>query len=305
MRLISSILLIAALIASAACNRNNGDRLTDDDIAAAAGVKDEEQVETSDARCTSARTHDAIKRELFRRAAEIRGSNAESYARISDFAVFQVVDAAPVAPSSAEEAVECRGRATLRLPPNLGVAGGRTSLLGSIGFSVGRMAKGAAPVVSLTDDEAITIPLATLSQKRASTPSSTPVAEPRATEPASDPLAPTAAALPPPPPAPPVVAAEPAPPRIRPSFDCRSARTRGEIAVCSSASLANLDQAMAAQYRSAVANADPAKARLLRETRDRFLGYRDRCPDEACIATTYRGRMREISDIVAGRWRGR
>ena len=49
----------------------------------------------------------------------------------------------------------------------------------------------------------------------------------------------------------------------------------------------------------------PPQSRLLALTRDRFLGYRDRCPTDSCIATTYRGRMREIDDIMANRWRGR
>ena len=40
-------------------------------------------------------------------------------------------------------------------------------------------------------------------------------------------------------------------------------------------------------------------------TRDSFLGYRDRCPNNACIAETYRGRMREIRDIMLGTWRPR
>ena len=42
----------------------------------------------------------------------------------------------------------------------------------------------------------------------------------------------------------------------------------------------------------------------LRQTRDRFLGYRDQCRDNRCISNTYRGRMREIDDIMAGRWQG-
>ena len=36
-------------------------------------------------------------------------------------------------------------------------------------------------------------------------------------------------------------------------------------------------------------------------TRDRFLAYRDRCPDEACVAEAYRDRMDEIRDIATDR----
>jgi hypothetical protein len=41
----------------------------------------------------------------------------------------------------------------------------------------------------------------------------------------------------------------------------------------------------------------------LQRTRDAFLRFRDGCPDNACIAETYRGRMREIRDIMLGTWR--
>jgi uncharacterized protein len=72
--------------------------------------------------------------------------------------------------------------------------------------------------------------------------------------------------------------------------------------VCGSDSLAGLDRDMAAQYRSGIANADPDQRRLLVQTRDRFLLYRERCASDDCIARTYRGRMREIGDILARRW---
>ena len=60
---------------------------------------------------------------------------------------------------------------------------------------------------------------------------------------------------------------------------------------------------MAAQFNSAMASASPAQRNLLQRTRTAFLSYRDQCPSDACIAETYRGRMREIRDIMAGRWR--
>jgi hypothetical protein len=291
MRQILSTFLVTAALATTACGSKNDDKLTDDQVAAASNEQPAETI-GPDTRCTAASSNEAVKRELFRRAAEIRGSNATSYDRIAEFALLQMNDAAPTAPSSAEQAVECRANATLRLPPNLAVAGGRTNLSGAIGFSVGRANKGAAPVISMIDDEAITIPLATLSQKRAAAPApAAPVAEP-------DPIAPT-----------PEPAQQPDPVATaalaRPSFDCRYARTQGEEAVCGNPTLAGLDQEMAARYRAAVARADPPQSRLLIFTRDRFLGYRDRCPTDACIATTYRGRMREIDDIMANRWRGR
>lgn len=84
-----------------------------------------------------------------------------------------------------------------------------------------------------------------------------------------------------------------------PSFSCRSARTRGEIIVCRSRALAAQDRAMSSLFYSVMSGASPRTRAELRRTRDRFLGYRDRCATEACIADAYEGRIREIRDIAA------
>jgi uncharacterized protein len=60
---------------------------------------------------------------------------------------------------------------------------------------------------------------------------------------------------------------------------------------------------MAAAYSRAYGQGGPRQRELLQQTRNRFLAYRDRCRSDSCIADAYRGRMREIADIVAGRWR--
>ncbi len=60
---------------------------------------------------------------------------------------------------------------------------------------------------------------------------------------------------------------------------------------------------MASQYRDAFADADPEQQDVLRGSARRFYAYRDRCPDAKCIGDAYVGRMREIRDIMEGRWR--
>ena len=60
---------------------------------------------------------------------------------------------------------------------------------------------------------------------------------------------------------------------------------------------------MAAQFQAAFSDADRSQRALLTNTRDSFLRYRDNCPNEACMAQTYRGRIREIRDIMRGTWR--
>jgi uncharacterized protein len=88
----------------------------------------------------------------------------------------------------------------------------------------------------------------------------------------------------------------------RPSFDCARTRSRGEMSVCQDSGLSALDLNMATQYGRASASASPEQRDLLRQTDDRFRAYRDRCPTRQCIADAYVGRMREIRDIVEGRW---
>ncbi len=291
-------MIVTAALAVTACGPRNSDKLDDDELASAeGGVANTSGTGTSDSRCTARATQDEIKRQLFARASEIRGANAENYARIAGFALLQVDGAAPAPATSSSALAECSGRATLRLPAGLRVAGGRTALSGPISYSVATGAGGGA--VTLGESDPIAIPLATLTQNRAPASRPSPIAVPAP----ADPLAPAPQSAPAPQPAPPAP-----PPEIgtsaRPSFDCRRARTSGERAVCDNPALAALDRSMAAQYRSAAANGGPDERRLLVQTRDRFLGFRDRCGTEACIANAYRGRMREIDDIAAGRWRG-
>ena len=55
---------------------------------------------------------------------------------------------------------------------------------------------------------------------------------------------------------------------------------------------------MAEDYREAMAEAGPRARRVLLMTRDRFLAYRERCPDAECVEEAYEGRMKEIEDIM-------
>ncbi|MGI8932312.1 MAG: lysozyme inhibitor LprI family protein [Sphingomicrobium sp.] len=320
MRITSFTLILAASLATLACGPRNKDKLEDNELAAAQGGKG--PAGATGGPCDTRTTHDEVKRQLFARAAEIRGSNGDNYQRIAGFALIQVDGAAPASSNAEGALVECRGHATLRLPAGLKVAGGRTTLGGDIGYSV---VPGPRGTLTLGQSDTISIPLATLTQNRTAgrSPSREPAADAdfgqtAARAPIPERVAPTATARPTPPaPAPGAEQIqrprpEPTPARereassgsARPSFDCGRARTAGERAVCSSDSLAALDRTMASQYRSAAANGGPEERRLLVQTRNRFLGYRDRCSTDACIANAYRGRMREIDDIMSGRWRG-
>jgi len=208
---------------------------------------------------------------------------------------------------SSTGAVHCSGSLSLDLPPGVGVVGGRRTLTSDIDYTVQPAADGSGPVVLLQNADAVIAPLATLA--KLSEPTAPPEADnevgPDSATPenpaAPPPLAPSPAPLPPAQPA-------PTPPKAvgaRPSFNCANARSRGEIAVCGNAGLAALDRQMAGQFGRAMANASPEQRAILERTRDRFLGYRDRCPNNSCIGDAYVGRMREIRDIMEGRWQPR
>jgi uncharacterized protein len=72
--------------------------------------------------------------------------------------------------------------------------------------------------------------------------------------------------------------------------------------MCKDPSLIALDRDMAVQYSQALAVASPDQRALLRDTARRFYNFRDRCSSSSCISNAYAGRMREIQDIVQGRW---
>jgi len=291
------LLLVLGLIWYFTGNRSaDQDKLKDTQVS-------QSQPQSAEKRCASSGTYDLIKRELFRRAAQLRGSDQASYDRLSAVASLRMEN--PVMESEKGEAVNCSGSLSLDLPPGVAAVGGRTSLMADVDYTVQPAADGSGMVVLLRNADAIIAPLATLARTGTAAPAqvqpapgqqpagtAAPDASPQPAQPAPPAAAPQAPA-----PATPVRQAS-----ARPSFDCAKARTRGEIAVCSDAGLAALDRNMAARYVRAVEAASPAQRDLLRQTRDRFLRYRDRCSNNSCVGDAYVGRMREIRDIMEGRW---
>ena len=103
------------------------------------------------------------------------------------------------------------------------------------------------------------------------------------------------------------VVSPPPPPRqteraadFSPSFDCQLGRSRSEQMVCNSERLAAIDREMSAQFYSELSRSDQRVRAELRRSRDRFLAYREQCPDESCLEQAYLDRMDEIEDIAAG-----
>ena len=255
-------------------------------------------------RCASQATYDRIKLELFRRAAQVRTSDQAVFDRLAAYASVRMEQ--PLLRSHDEElgTVRCTGRLSLDLPPGVAVVGGRRTLSADVDYVLQPAADGSGDVVMIEGGDAIVVPLATLSRtgETASSPAAPPV-EGGAPGPQLPPGQPGASIDGPED----VSLAGPGTPAsegsARPSFNCRYARTRGEIAVCRDPGLASLDRQMASQFYRALAQAERRQRATLTATRDSFLRYRDQCPTNACIAETYRGRIREIRDIMSGDWR--
>lgn len=245
--------------------------------------------------CAAQATYDAIRGELFRRAAQVRGSDEQSYTRLADFALLRING--PVARGIDDQlkSVSCAGTAVLSLPPNVEVAGGRRTLSGDLDYTIQPAADGTGNVIRLGNADSIVVPLATL--MRSNAPQNAPlVAAPPAT---TNEAAPATEAPQPPAPAP----AAPQP-DANPSYNCDHVSNSSEVAVCSDPGLAALDRQMASDFNRAMSIGDDRQKRLLQKTRTRFLNYRNRCVTDQCIQETYQSRIREIGDIMTGRWRG-
>jgi len=309
------IALIAVVLFAFSLTRSNPDQDRLGDSASNSAAADPEAAAAE--RCGSQPTYDLMKRELFRRAGQVRGSDAGVFDRLGSYATIRVQN--PVVKRQDEDVgtLVCSGQVALDLPPGLGVVGGRRTLSAAVDYSVTKAADGSGNVVTLEGADPIVVPLATLTRTDAAVapPASAP-ADTSGTEVVGQAPTPAPIAVSPAPPAPeqpaaprapaPRQPAEPAEPRAtasaRPSFNCAYARTRGEVAVCGDPGLASLDRQMAGTYVSALRGASPQQRALLQRTRDRFLGFRDRCGSDACIAGAYRDRIREIGDIANDRW---
>jgi uncharacterized protein YecT (DUF1311 family) len=287
------MVILLLLVAYFASNRNpNQDKLTGNAVS-------EAQPSTPEKRCASQATYDLIKRELFRRAAQLRGSDQATFDNLATYAAIRMENPVMENQDSTTGAIHCSGSLSLDLPPGVAVVGGRTSLMSDIDYTIQPAADASGDVVLLQNVDAIVAPLATLSRVGQPAQQSGIAAESNLVAPSPDTNAPATVALPAPAPAPSTQ------PTARPSFDCAGARTRGEIAVCADPGLAALDRNMAAQYGRATAGASPDQRQLLQQTRNRFLAYRDRCANRQCMSDAYVGRMREIGDIMEGRWQPR
>src|SRR5215210_321691 len=156
--LIGGLLALLLLIVYFASNRSaDQDKLTGNEMA-------EAQPASAEKRCASQATYDLIKRDLFRRAAQLRGSDQGAYDRLSAYAVVRMENPVMESEDSKTGAVNCSGSLSLDLPPGVVVVGGRRTLTSDVDYTVQPAADGSGTVVLLRNADAIIAPLATLAR---------------------------------------------------------------------------------------------------------------------------------------------
>jgi hypothetical protein len=332
---LAAVLLLGAILFAWSLTRSGpgSDALGEDGKATKQSAAEE-----AEARCAAPATYDKLKRELLRQAATARGADPAIFERLAGYAAIRVSE--PVLREHDEESdrVDCSGNVSIDLPPGVQVAGGRRSLSASLRYSLQPAADGNGEVLTVDGAEAMTGLLATLGRAGSSLPAATPqepapapspgpgrdsLGQPLGNVPPQRAPAPPAVSRPAPPPSRPAPApdrelpppreaapARPAPPQVapprttsaNPSFNCARASNRAERAICGNSGLASLDRQMAGSFFSARREANATQRVLLDRTRGSFLAYRNRCSSDACIASAYRDRIREINDIMADRW---
>jgi hypothetical protein len=260
------------------------------------------QTAAADRACASSQTYDRLKELAFDEAARIRGDDSEMLNRISGEAVATMED--PQVRERDEElnVTTCSGRFVIQLPPGSGNAfDGEPRLSAQVDYAAQTAPDGTGLVYQMQGAEPIIYKLATVGglARTAIRPAPTPASPPAVVK---SPAAGVRTADVSPRPQPQPRASAPEPPAAsasaRPSFDCRSPRSRSERMICGNGSLAALDRRMSSLFYSALARASPRARSALRSSRNRFLSFRESCGDEACVAQAYRDRMDEIEDLA-------
>jgi hypothetical protein len=239
---------------------------------------DKTTVETPEANCATRAVVDLLRDKVFDAAiAKVQAKEATKLNSLRSIIAGRLES--PVMQSHDPELnrTACAGRIVFGLPPNTKSAfGGATQLAADVSFSVQPAADKSGIVIDTTGTEKLTDELiAGAKFKRKVTvaaaangegaPSIAPdfknLFEP------DDPLL--------------------APSRVGPSFGCKGNLSRVERAVCNDPGLAGQDRTMADAYRDARTRTAPESRSKLEAIRLNYLGQRNRCTDDVCIAMTY------------------
>src|SRR4051794_21165521 len=200
--LLAGLVVLLLVIAYFATNRDSDqDKLREGQVTSARSASPEK-------RCATQATYELIKRELFRRAAQLRGSDQAAYDKLATFAAIRMENPVLESEDRNTGALNCSGSLSLDLPPGVAVAGGRRTLIADVDYAIEPGGN-----VTLRNADTTMAPLAALSR----------VAQPAPEAAVTNEVAPEAEGN--------VAAAEsanvqPGPPSAhpgRPSFDCAQA----------------------------------------------------------------------------------
>ena len=250
--------------------------------------------------CAASEASGLIKEELFRRAGGLRDADPAQLRQVADHASFRI----DTARTKAEQdgVVDCSGWVALDLPPGLVVDGGRTNLNAELSYALARH-RGGMKIASLSGEGRLVRTLATLGPAPKE-PEHDKAIEPAQVASVTTRKAPVVVAeakrsIP-------LVAAVRAPRTVAKSSAVPAAAStcsgsRAEQIVCANTNLASLDRQLSLLYRQSWNQADEKKRAALLGTRQRFNDRRQACGSPNCMTTAYLSRLKEISDIMAGR----
>lgn len=264
--------------------------------------------------CGSAQAFDRLKALAFEQAARARGAGSPALVRLAAESVIRMEEPAAKSHDLALDIVTCTGHLVLELPPGAETAfGGARRLEADVEYTAQEAADGSGLIYQLRGAEPIVRRLAGVARQpgiepvaarmppaRSATPAprgtaAGPVPGPSLTPPRPGPSRPAARGTG-------AVVQDDEALNSRPSFDCDYARSRVERLICTNTHLAANDRAMSSIFNDALMTADRRTRSALQASRDRFLAFRDRCSDEACVAQAYQDRIDEIRDIAEGRY---
>ena len=244
--------------------------------------------------CSDASANGLIKAELFRRAAQLRPEEHAQFERIASHALLRIDSTS--AKQSGSNVTGCKAWLAIDLPRGLVVDGSRSNLNAEVAFGLVQGGKGLR-LASLSGVNGLIRSLATLGPPPREPESITPTEtkEIASTRPsARAAVEPGAAASK-------TVIASPKPSSVEANAGCAAASSRSQQIVCASANLSSLDRQLTLLYRQSWKQADEQKRAALIGTRQRFNDRREACGTSNCMTNTYVSRLREISDIMAGK----
>ena len=243
--------------------------------------------------CNDPSAADLVKAELFRRAVDLRPAERPQLERAAPHAHLRIDSAA-----SKGEATDCGGWLAIDFPRGLVVDGSRSNLNAEIGFRLVQSGEGFR-LAGLSKVDGLVRSIATLGPpprepetiSRMATKEVAAVELPKA---APGKAARVAGAT-----------ASSATPKLSSSDQaksaCAGASSRSQRIVCGDENLSSLDRQLALLYRQSWKEADEKKRAALIGTRQRFNDRRDACGSSNCMTTAYVTRLREISEIMAGK----